>query len=81
MSFSLKDSSICCFTVFLLHAAIGDGMFEIEKPVVFTYDEIRSATDEFSDSSLLGHGNYGSVYFGLLREQVCAFSHIFISEF
>uniref|UniRef100_A0A1J3GLW1 LysM domain receptor-like kinase 3 n=2 Tax=Noccaea caerulescens TaxID=107243 RepID=A0A1J3GLW1_NOCCA len=52
--------------------AIGDGMFEIEKPVVFTYDEIRAATDEFSDSNLLGHGNYGSVYFGLLREQEVA---------
>ncbi|CAA7049660.1 unnamed protein product [Microthlaspi erraticum] len=52
--------------------ALGDGMFEIEKPVVFTYDEIRAATDEFSDSNLLGHGNYGSVYFGLLREQEVA---------
>ncbi|XP_010479696.1 PREDICTED: lysM domain receptor-like kinase 3 [Camelina sativa] len=52
--------------------ALGDGMFEIEKPMVFTYEEIRAATDEFSDSNLLGHGNYGSVYFGLLREQEVA---------
>ncbi|XP_056844569.1 lysM domain receptor-like kinase 3 isoform X1 [Raphanus sativus] len=50
-------------------AALGDGMFEIEKPTVFTYEEIRAATDGFADSNLLGHGNYGSVYFGLLREQ------------
>ncbi|KAJ4917808.1 LysM domain receptor-like kinase 3 [Raphanus sativus] len=49
--------------------ALGDGMFEIEKPTVFTYEEIRAATDGFADSNLLGHGNYGSVYFGLLREQ------------
>lgn len=63
-----------------MNVALGDGMFEIEKPMVFTYEEIRAATDEFSDSNLLGHGNYGSVYFGLLREQVCALSHIFISE-
>ncbi|KAL1210948.1 LysM domain receptor-like kinase 3 [Cardamine amara subsp. amara] len=52
--------------------ALGDGMFEIEKPMVFTSEEIRAATDEFSDSNLLGHGNYGSVYFGLLREQEVA---------
>ncbi|CAN8288250.1 unnamed protein product [Cochlearia groenlandica] len=52
--------------------AIGEGMFEIGKPMVFTYEEIRVATDEFSDSNLLGHGNYGSVYFGLLKEQEVA---------
>ncbi|CAN7097544.1 unnamed protein product [Brassica rapa subsp. narinosa] len=52
--------------------ALGDGMFEIEKPTVFTYEEIRAATDGFADSNLLGHGNYGSVYFGLLREQEVA---------
>ncbi|KAH0920741.1 hypothetical protein HID58_020759 [Brassica napus] len=49
-----------------------DGVFEIEKPTVFTYEEIRVATDGFADSNLLGHGNYGSVYFGLLREQEVA---------
>ncbi|XP_013621863.1 PREDICTED: lysM domain receptor-like kinase 3 [Brassica oleracea var. oleracea] len=52
--------------------ALGDGVFEIEKPMVFTYEEICAATDGFSDSNLLGHGNYGSVYFGLLREQEVA---------
>ncbi|KAL0804092.1 hypothetical protein Bca101_096582 [Brassica carinata] len=51
---------------------IVDGVFEIEKPTVFTYEEIRVATDGFADSILLGHGNYGSVYFGLLREQEVA---------
>ena len=61
-----------------MYVALGDGVFEIEKPMVFTYEEIHAATDGFSDSNLLGHGNYGSVYFGLLREQVCALSHIFI---
>ncbi|KAJ0234614.1 LysM domain receptor-like kinase 3 [Hirschfeldia incana] len=52
--------------------ALGEGVFEIEKPMVFTYEEISAATDGFSDSNLLGHGNYGSVYFGLLREQEVA---------
>ncbi|WZZ64360.1 hypothetical protein YC2023_075730 [Brassica napus] len=51
---------------------IVDGVFEIEKPTVFTYEEIRVATDGFADSNLLGHGNCGSVYFGLLREQEVA---------
>lgn len=63
-------------------AALGDGMFEIEKPTVFTYEEIRAATDGFADSNLLGHGNYGSVYFGLLREQVCPLrSHLHMVSF
>lgn len=66
------------FFLLCMYVALGDGVFEIEKPMVFTYEEISAATDGFSDSNLLGHGNYGSVYFGLLREQVCALSHIFI---
>ncbi|GAA0152092.1 hypothetical protein LIER_37418 [Lithospermum erythrorhizon] len=51
---------------------IGNDVFDVEKPVVFTYEEIRSSTDNFSDSNLLGHGSYGSVYYGLLREQEVA---------
>ncbi|KAL9405594.1 hypothetical protein Peur_002566 [Populus x canadensis] len=43
-----------------------------EKPVVFTYEEILFATDEFLDSSLLGHGTYGSVYYGHLHDQEVA---------
>lgn len=43
-----------------------------EKPVVFTSEEILFATDEFLDSSLLGHGTYGSVYYGHLHDQEVA---------
>ncbi|KAJ6715289.1 CHITIN ELICITOR RECEPTOR KINASE 1-RELATED [Salix viminalis] len=43
-----------------------------EKPVVFTYEEILFTTDEFLDSSLLGHGTYGSVYYGHLHDQEVA---------
>ncbi|KAJ6700819.1 hypothetical protein OIU74_012210 [Salix koriyanagi] len=43
-----------------------------EKPVVFTCEEILFATDEFLDSSLLGHGTYGSVYYGHLHDQEVA---------
>jgi hypothetical protein len=37
---------------------------------VFTHEEILISTDSFSDANLLGHGTYGSVYYGVLREQV-----------
>ncbi|XP_050161098.1 lysM domain receptor-like kinase 3 isoform X4 [Malus sylvestris] len=53
-------------------SAIGSHVLDIEKPVVFTYEDIFSSTDGFSDSRLLGHGRYGSVYYGLLREQEVA---------
>lgn len=51
-------------------AALGTDVFDMEKPVVFTYDEIFSATEGFSESGLLGHGTYGSVYYALLHDQV-----------
>ncbi|KAJ0008466.1 hypothetical protein Pint_29600 [Pistacia integerrima] len=46
--------------------ALGTDVFDMEKPVVFTYDDILFSTDGFSDSNLLGHGTYGSVYYGNL---------------
>ncbi|KAL1538301.1 LysM domain receptor-like kinase 3 [Salvia divinorum] len=51
---------------------IGTDVFEVEKPLVFTYEDILSATDGFSESNLLGHGTYGSVYYGLLQDQEVA---------
>ncbi|KAK9131083.1 hypothetical protein Sjap_011570 [Stephania japonica] len=50
--------------------AVGTDVFEMDKPVIFTYEEILYSTDGFSDSNLLGHGTYGSVYYGILRDQV-----------
>ncbi|CAI9757642.1 unnamed protein product [Fraxinus pennsylvanica] len=50
-------------------SVIGTDVFDVEKPVVFTYEEVLSSTDDFSDSNLLGNGTYGSVYYGLLRDQ------------
>ncbi|KAI9109387.1 hypothetical protein K1719_019441 [Acacia pycnantha] len=50
-------------------STLGIGVFEVESSVVFTYEEIFSATDGFSDSNLLGHGAYGSVYHGFLHDQ------------
>nr|DAD44590.1 TPA_asm: hypothetical protein HUJ06_002820 [Nelumbo nucifera] len=51
---------------------VGPDVFDMDKPVVFAYEEILSSTDSFSDSNLLGHGTYGSVYYGVLREQEVA---------
>lgn len=51
---------------------IGTDVFDVEKPVVFLYEEIFSATNGFSESNLLGHGTYGAVYYGLLRDQEVA---------
>ncbi|TYI40149.1 hypothetical protein ES332_A02G143400v1 [Gossypium tomentosum] len=52
--------------------ALGTDVLDVEKPVVFTYEDILFSTDGFSDSNLLGHGIYGSVYFGFLRDQEVA---------
>ncbi|EEF46380.1 Serine/threonine-protein kinase PBS1, putative [Ricinus communis] len=49
--------------------ALGTDMLDMEKPVVFTCEEIISATDGFSDATLTGHGTYGSVYYGHLHDQ------------
>jgi hypothetical protein len=49
---------------------MGVDVFDREKPIVFTYEEILASTDSFSDANLLGHGTYGSVYYGVLRDQV-----------
>ncbi|KAI7741349.1 hypothetical protein M8C21_029254 [Ambrosia artemisiifolia] len=51
---------------------IGTDVFDVEKPVVFLYEEVFACTDGFSESNLLGHGTYGSVYYGLLRDQEVA---------
>ncbi|GAV61254.1 LysM domain-containing protein/Pkinase_Tyr domain-containing protein [Cephalotus follicularis] len=56
--------------------AVGTDVFDMEKPVVFTYEEILYSTDGFSDSSLLGQGTYGSVYYGLLHDQEVAIKRL-----
>ncbi|KAK8958722.1 LysM domain receptor-like kinase 3 [Platanthera guangdongensis] len=48
------------------------GAFDMEKPIIFSYEGILLGTDSFSDSNLLGHGTYGSVYYGVLRDQEVA---------
>ncbi|KAI4330649.1 hypothetical protein MLD38_028917 [Melastoma candidum] len=51
--------------------ALGADVY-VEKPVVFSYEDILFATEGFSESNLLGHGTYGSVYHGVLHDQELA---------
>eukprot|EP01018_Ginkgo_biloba_P002110 Gb_06080 [translate_table: standard] len=48
------------------------GVFDMEKPVVFTYEEVLASTENFKDSNVLGQGAFGSVYYGSLRDQEVA---------
>ncbi|KAJ1272782.1 hypothetical protein BS78_06G228400 [Paspalum vaginatum] len=40
----------------------------VGRPNVFSYSELRSATENFGSSNLLGEGGYGSVYKGKLGD-------------
>ncbi|KAJ1272792.1 hypothetical protein BS78_06G228600 [Paspalum vaginatum] len=40
----------------------------VGRPNVFSYGELRTATENFSSSNLLGEGGYGSVYKGKLTD-------------
>ncbi|CAM6124362.1 unnamed protein product [Calypogeia fissa] len=44
-------------------------VFDQEKPIIFTYEEVIEATDSCNPSRLLGQGSYGAVYYGILRQQ------------
>ncbi|KAJ7549787.1 hypothetical protein O6H91_07G069100 [Diphasiastrum complanatum] len=44
----------------------------IEKPMVFSWNEVAIATENFKETNLLGQGAYGSVFFGKLRNQEVA---------
>ncbi|KAI4382463.1 hypothetical protein MLD38_008426 [Melastoma candidum] len=47
-------------------------VFESEKPMVYSLEQIESATDNFDESKKIGEGGYGSVYFGYLGKQEVA---------
>lgn len=51
-------------------------VFESERPVVFSLEEISEATNDFDETNKVGEGGYGSVYFGVLGEQVWKVSSV-----
>lgn len=43
---------------------------KVDKSVEFTYDELATATDNFSLANKIGQGGFGSVYYAELRGEV-----------
>ncbi|THU60229.1 hypothetical protein C4D60_Mb07t10440 [Musa balbisiana] len=56
---------------FLSLFGLGDTGFSSDKNVrLISYDELRSATDNFHQSNKIGRGGFGTVYKGTLRNRV-----------
>ncbi|XP_058080049.1 lysM domain receptor-like kinase 3 [Magnolia sinica] len=47
-------------------------VFESERPVTFSLEEVEEATGNFDETRKIGEGGYGSVYFGILEAQELA---------
>lgn len=43
----------------------------VDKSVEFSYEELAKATDDFSIANKIGQGGFGSVYYAVLRGEVC----------
>lgn len=51
----------------------------VDKSVEFSYEELATATDNFSLANKIGEGGFGSVYYAELRGEVCSI-YIFINH-
>lgn len=49
-----------------------DVIFESERPIIYSLEEIEEATSGFDESKKIGEGGYGSVYFGILGDKEVA---------
>ncbi|WOL16218.1 serine/threonine-protein kinase isoform X1 [Canna indica] len=50
------------------HVQFNEGIPGIESMKIYTYKELKDATDDFSPANKLGEGSFGSVYKGRLRD-------------
>lgn len=47
----------------------------VDKSVEFSYEELATATDNFSLANKIGQGGFGAVYYAELRGEVCTHSY------
>jgi len=50
-------------------SAVAPGI-AVDKSVEFSYEELASATNNFSMANKIGEGGFGAVYYGELRGEV-----------
>lgn len=46
----------------------------VDKSVEFSYEELATATDDFSIANKIGEGGFGAVYYAELRGEVSSYS-------
>lgn len=49
-----------------------EDIFESERPVIYSLEEVEEATNNFDESRKIGEGGFGCVYFGVLEEKEVA---------
>ncbi|XP_004300916.1 PREDICTED: lysM domain receptor-like kinase 3-like [Fragaria vesca subsp. vesca] len=50
--------------------------FDNERPVIYTMEQIKEATNNFDDTRKIGEGGYGCVYFAILGEAEVAIKNM-----
>ena len=61
-------------------ASLGLVGITVDKSVEFSYEDLATATDNFSLANKIGQGGFGSVYYAELRGEVCTPVQPFIIE-
>ncbi|KAG0474639.1 hypothetical protein HPP92_014325 [Vanilla planifolia] len=60
----------CCFGTRKTHQAIFSELSADKNIKLFSYNELRTATDNFSPANKIGRGGFGIVYKGVLRNGI-----------